>query len=135
MPESAFERSLLEAIFALRVRIQRHDRFVVIGLLFSLLPFPPACFVGLFISSVNMWLLRVGRLGRQEESLVRIGLVFSVVNSLLAVALIVFGFRYLSGLELDGSNVSEYAMRWVQEMLKSWRSWWHGDGSSQGVFI
>lgn len=129
MSESAFERSLAEVIFALRESIRRHDRFVVMGLVFSLLPLPPACFVGLLLSVINAWLLGSGRLGRQEMKLVRLSLVFSIVNSVLAAALIIWGYRYFTGLEIGAFTLPGYIMDWLQGVLRSWPSWLRGNGS------
>lgn len=129
MSESAFERSLAEGIFALRGSIRRHDRFVVMGLVFSLVPLPPACFVGLLLSVVNAWLLWSGRLGRQEMRLVLLSLVLSVVSSALAAALIVWGYRYFLGLEVGGLALPGYIMEWLQGVLRSWSTWLRGSGS------
>lgn len=118
MSESAFERSLAKVLFSLRAFTLRHDRFVVIGLLFSFFPLPPACFIGLLLSVINTWFLGTGQLGRQERGVVWLSLILSTVNSLLAVALIIFGYRYF--LRLDVFVLPGEIMEWLQVMLQKW---------------
>lgn len=134
MSESAFERSLYEGVSSLRAFVQRHDRFVLMGFVFSLLPLPPACFLGFVIGLINTWLLCIARLPLQERKLVLLGLFLSVVNSLLALTMIVWGYQYFSGLG-EGEWTLAGVSQWVFNVLRSWPFWWRGDGSAQGGMI
>lgn len=93
MVDSALERAAASAAGALGRWVRSHDRFVVIGLLFSLLPLPPACFAGLLISLANAWLLRSGSLPLGEARSIRLALLLGTVNSALAV----WGMFWISG--------------------------------------
>lgn len=134
MTESAFERSLSEGIASLRAFVLRHDRFVLVGFVFSLLPLPPACFLGFVIGLVNTWLLCVGRLPLKERRLVLFGFFLSVVNSLLALTMIVLGYRSLSGLG-EGEWTFTGVAQWLFSILRTWPFWWRGDGSTQDGMI
>ena len=85
MANSALERAATDAFRALQDWVREHDRFVVIGLLFSLVPLPPACFVGLVISLVNAWLLYAGKLPTKETRPVCWALLLGTANSTAVV--------------------------------------------------
>ena len=92
MAGSALEQAAINALASLGNWVREHDRFVVIGLLFSLLPLPPACFVGLLIALLNAWLLRTGALSGREAKAVRWSLLLGTVNS----TIVVFGMVWIS---------------------------------------
>ncbi len=63
---SALEDSAQQAKFWLRGWVYSHDRYVVIALLASFIPIPPASVVALLISLANLILIRLGRLRASE---------------------------------------------------------------------
>lgn len=132
MPESAVERVLSDVAFSLRECVRRHDRFVVIAFLFSCLPLPPACFVGLLLGLVNGCLLKAGRLDRQEGQAIGIGLLLGFANSLLAVLLIVWVSRHVMGLESVATVLPGQVIEWLQGVFRSWPLWWGLDGAAPG---
>jgi hypothetical protein len=92
MAGSALEQAFMNALTSLGQWVRGHDRFVVIGLLFSLLPLPPACFAGLLIALLNAWLLHTGALPDREAKPVRWSILLGALNS----AVVVFAMVWIS---------------------------------------
>ena len=72
--QSALEREISRQISGLRIGLIHHDRAVVLGLVLSLLPVPPATAAGLLLTLFNLALLSAGKLARSELPLLAIGL-------------------------------------------------------------
>lgn len=119
MAESALEKALSSGLSGAGDWIRNHDRFVVIGLLFSLLPLPPACFVGLLIGLANAVLLKTGALDAREAGIVKAACWLALVNSVLAglamwwVSNHVHSVADLAGLPF----VPDFIARFVQHLL------------------
>jgi ethanolamine transporter EutH len=92
MAGSALEQAAINALASLGNWVREHDRFVVIGLLFSMFPLPPACFAGLLIAILNTWLLNTGALPQREAKAVRWSLLLGMLNS----ALVAYGMVWIS---------------------------------------
>ncbi len=102
MASSAFERAVMESLLRCVQALQRHDRFVIIGLLLSLFPLPPACFAGWLLSLMHRRFLRTGRLPASEAEWVHWSTWPSSINPILAIGIMVW-FSH---------NVSAHAMHW-----------------------
>jgi len=97
-------RSVLEQEFArktanLAARMRAHDRGVLLGVAFSLLPVFPLAFLGLAIGMFNRAMHRAGRLSDYDDALARRGVMLALVNCVLSVVLLVFLVRIAAGLE------------------------------------
>lgn len=79
-PQGALAAAISEFVQAMSRRVRQHDRFVVIGLILSALPLPPACFIGLLITLLNMGLLLAGRLARIELAPIALAIVLGALN-------------------------------------------------------
>ena len=99
--QSALEREILDFLGRLKYRVSQCDRGVVLGLLLSIVPIPPAPFIGLLISVVNAYFLRSGRLDKSASVAVNVGLLCSLVNIVFLIFLYVNFFRDIRLLDLD----------------------------------
>lgn len=92
MPPSALESTIAQTLRTgrtfLRAFLLSHDRGVVLGVLLSLLPIPPLPVFGLVVCLANLALLRRGHLSPRERRTVRLGVMLSAVNTVLAVLLL-----------------------------------------------
>lgn len=77
---SALEQWLHERLEGARQGLARHDRFVLITVALALTPMPFPALLAVCLSVLQLRLIRMKRLGRDEGSLLRIALVASLVN-------------------------------------------------------
>jgi hypothetical protein len=99
MTKSALEQELIQKLKLLKTDISVHDRAVLLGFLFSVLPIFPVAFLGLIFSLFNLYLYKHGKLELHELKLIRWGIGLGVFNSTLGFLLIVFMGSYLLGLD------------------------------------
>lgn len=83
MPSSAFEDFFHDMRVKFRFWIKKQDRFVLIGLVFSVIPIPPSFLIGFLISLVNFFLVFAGRLDRKYLNLVFLTIFIAILNLLL----------------------------------------------------
>ena len=83
MPSSAFEDYVREMRTKLILWVKDQDRFVLIGLVFSIIPIPPSFLIGLFIGFVNIFLVFAGKLERKYLNLILFAVFLSIFNLLL----------------------------------------------------
>ena len=134
MPESAFERAVSHAASGAGGWLRRHDRFVVIGLLFSLLPLPPACFAGVAIGLVNLLLLRRGRLSGTEGPLVRLALTLGVLNTAVVVLILVWFAHHLRGMAPTvGLPYLPHVFNELLNALSHYFDWIYGGQPDHGI--
>ena len=83
MTQSAIERFLFLKAKGLRFFWIGRDRGVLIGLLFSAIPLPPAFLLGWLVDLIHLHLLRTRRLSAREKPLVLISTVLALLNTVL----------------------------------------------------
>ena len=75
--------------------LRQRDRGVVVGAVLSFIPIFPACTIGLIISAFNFFLILRGKLGKDEERLVKISMVAGCLNSILWIYILFYLGREL----------------------------------------
>lgn len=75
---SEIEKIGIAVLANFRSKIKEYDRAVVIGAALSLTPIFPACLFGFFLSVLNFWLLKRGRLLKRNYKIVIVSLLFSL---------------------------------------------------------
>jgi len=86
MQKSALEVELTRKIEEFRAGLRHHDRAVLLGLIFSGIPLLPVTVIGLFISAMNYWLYRTGKLDIFERKMIVSGLWLGFINMVLGIA-------------------------------------------------
>ena len=89
MYRNALDHDIRVKLARLRTRFRSHDRGVLLGLVFSIVPIPPVAFVGLVIGLLNLRLLSRDALPPGERRLVRLSIAASVVSLVVGTALFV----------------------------------------------
>jgi hypothetical protein len=90
MPSSALEDFVRDLKVKFLFWVKNQDRFVLIGLIFSVIPIPPSFLIGLFIGSINLFLFLTGKLERRYFNLILLTIFISIFNLLLT------GYIYFS---------------------------------------
>lgn len=80
MSHSALEIELLSLLHNLHAWLKKHDRGVLVGVLLSLIPFPPILALALLIGFFNYFLLSKSKLDVSEKRLISIGLLIAIAN-------------------------------------------------------
>ena len=75
---SEIEKIGISVLANFRSKIKEYDRAVIIGAALSLTPIFPACLFGFFLSVLNLWLLKRGRLLERNYQIVIVSLLFSL---------------------------------------------------------
>lgn len=89
MAGSVIEQELVRKLTVLGTSMRKHDRGVLMGFLFSLLPIFPLAFVGLGIGLFNRSMYRTGKIDEFDFTMVRRGLIFGAINSALSLLILV----------------------------------------------
>lgn len=89
----------MRRVAALRSSVVAHDRSVVLGFAFSILPLFPVALVGLAFGLTHFLLHRAGKLGDFDYALARRGLMLAIVNSVLSILIVVVVLRAASGMD------------------------------------
>lgn len=84
---SALEKAVADIGVSLALWIRTHDRMVVMALMLSLVPVPPACWFGLLLSIGNFTLLKLERLPKSEARTVYVTLLIGLITSILGIFL------------------------------------------------
>lgn len=113
---SALEAALAEIRHNLSIWVRSHDRVVVIALFFSLIPVPPACWVGLFLTCTNLILLKTRRLGESEKKTVLWTLLIAGITSISGTLIITESIAVLS--EASLSSILEFLPKFIGEYIK-----------------
>ena len=94
--------------------LRSHDRGVLLGLLFSITPFPVASLLGTLIDLTNLVLVRTGRLRSGEARLISISLLIAIVNTILVSWLILAIYAFLSTRysPLTGESIILHGLRY-----------------------
>lgn len=100
MAGSVLEQELMRKLSNLQTSVRAHDRGVLIGFLFSLLPIFPLAFVGLGIGLLNLSMRHSGKINEFDFVMVRRGLIFGVINSALSMLILITIMKFASNLEL-----------------------------------
>lgn len=85
---SEIEKYLKNAAWRLRNATFGRDRAVVLALILSFVPIPPACFLGVLLSFANLFLLKIGRLCQSDSKLIWISIVVGLLNSIIGAYLL-----------------------------------------------
>lgn len=88
MTGSIFEQEIQRLAKSLGAKVKTHDRGVLIGFIFSLLPVFPVVFLGLGLGIFHMVMHRAGRISNYDYGLVRRGLYLATFNCLLSLVLV-----------------------------------------------
>lgn len=88
MSSSVIEREILELFTKLRGSANAYDRGVFIGFLFSLLPIFPLALVGCAMCVFHRAMYKAGKIGTLDYALVRRGLLFGTINSVLSILIL-----------------------------------------------
>lgn len=102
---SGLEHYAAKKIDAFWASIRNRDRAVLLGASLSVVPMFPACFFGVMLSLVNLFLIRKNITNQREAGLVKVSLAIGVLNSLIWLYLfIVLGefFGFFFGSIIDG---------------------------------
>lgn len=86
MQKSVLEQELARKFEAMRADWRRHDRAVLLGFIFSAIPLLPISVVGLFLSLMNFWLYRNGKLEISERRMIVSGIWISLINIAIGIA-------------------------------------------------
>ena len=84
---SALENELRAKLFEWKIAISKHDRVVLMGFSFTLLPILPLSLFGLILCLFNQWLFLNGKLPFNEKALLQKGIIFGIINTALGALL------------------------------------------------
>ncbi len=85
---SALETALFEFSNILYSWLRSIDRAVAVAFLLSLVPIPPACWVGVLLSVANIILIKLKKIAANEAKIVYVSLLIGIINSILGTILI-----------------------------------------------
>lgn len=77
---SPLEQALSEYVFTLSKWMRGHDRFVIIAFITSLIPFPPAGILSIFLSVIQLKLIREKKLPESSRKILHISILFALLN-------------------------------------------------------
>ena len=86
--QSELERYIVQKLRELRAGLRYRDRAVIVGTALSFIPIPPACIIGFLMSIFNLFLIRFGKLSREEGMLLKISVAVGFSNSLVGTYII-----------------------------------------------
>jgi hypothetical protein len=130
MTRSAIEIEFSQWAESLTNWMRLHDRGVLFGIALAFTPVPPLPLLGLIISIVNYYLVKIGRLDSSERLLLRVGILVSVVNFFLSIYLashllkdiISWGSHLLIALQLvDIQALPLKIPSWLLDLFDSFR--------------
>lgn len=95
-----------------------HDRGVLLGFIFSVVPIPPVALVGIVLGLLNLRLLARGTLPESERYLVRLSLVAALISFVAGAAL----FAAIGWLVVHALSAKlPAALDWLQQLANgSW---------------
>ena len=106
----------MRKLSSLNASVRTHDRGVLLGFLFSLLPIFPLAFVGVGIGLFNRSMHQAGKINDFDFALVRRGLIFGVINSALSLLILVFVVQLASSLQW--SSLLELVSHRLQALVR-----------------
>ncbi len=80
---STLEQALSEYVLVLSKWMRSHDRYVIIAFIASLIPFPPAGIASIFLSLIQLKLIRENKLPESSRKILHISILFSLTNFFL----------------------------------------------------
>lgn len=101
MDNSIFEQEIGRLIKGVGTKFRTHDRGVLVGFIFSLLPIFPVVFLGLGIGIFHVAMHRAGRLSNHDYRLARRGLFLATFNCLLSLLLVWSVMHVMSRVQWD----------------------------------
>lgn len=101
MAKSIFEQTIGHLIKDLSAKLRTHDRGVVIGFIFSLLPIFPVVFLGFGLGIFHVLMHRAGRISHHDYGLARRGLFLAAFNCILTLLLIWGVVHMASGIQWE----------------------------------
>lgn len=101
MQKSVLEAELSRKLAAFRAGLRHHDRAVLLGFIFSLVPLLPVTVIGLLVGLMNYGLYRAGKLDIFERKMIVIGLWIGVTNSALGIAVTYYAAAKFGAINWD----------------------------------
>ncbi len=118
MYRNALEDDFRIRLAKLRTIVHFHDRGVLLGVVFSVVPIPPVALVGLIIGLFNLRLLARRMLPESERQLVRFSLMAALISFVTGTAL----FAAIGWVVVHTLSVKLPAvLGWLQDLVT--RSW------------
>ena len=91
---SPLEQALSEYVLVLSKWMRSHDRYVIIAFIASLIPFPPAGIASIFLSLIQLKLIRENKLPESSRKILHISILFSLTNFFLFGSIVYWVFRF-----------------------------------------
>lgn len=101
MAGSIFEQEIGRLMKGVGAKFRTHDRGVLIGFIFSLLPIFPVVFLGLGLGIFHVAMHRAGRISNHDYGLARRGLFLATFNCLLSLLLVWGVLHVASGVQWE----------------------------------
>ena len=127
MRKSALEMAVLNMLIKFKAAIATHDRAVVLGFAFSLLPILPLAICGVLIGGVNYLLWRKGELEVFEGAFIRKGLLLGLINLCIGILLLKLLIGFLHGAPW------QFYTNWLQEKLHDAFYWIYQSRMTKGM--
>lgn len=108
MTKSVLEQELTRKLYAMRGDMSKHDRAVLLGFIFSLIPLFPVALLGLVVSLFNYSLYKSGKLELSEKKMIVAGMIIGMINSALGCALFYYFATRVGG--IDWPAIAEHLM-------------------------
>lgn len=99
MTKSVLEQELTRKLYALRGGMAKHDRAVLLGFIFSLVPLFPVALLGFVVSAFNYSLYKSGKLELGEKNMIVAGMLVGAINAALGGALFYYFVTRVGGID------------------------------------
>lgn len=86
MQRSVLEQELAQKVQSIRRDMCKHDRAVLLGFIFSIIPLLPVSIIGVAVCLLNMWLYKSGKLEIYEKHMIVTGLWLGALNVVIGGA-------------------------------------------------
>lgn len=101
MHKSVLEQELARKFETFRSDLRHHDRAVLLGFIFSVIPLLPISIIGIFLSLMNFWLYQSGKLEISERRMIVIGIWIGLINIAVGVAVTYYAATKFGSINWD----------------------------------
>lgn len=115
MQRSVLEQEVARKVQFLRIGMQTHDRAVLVGFIFSVIPILPISILGFLIGLLNFWLYCAKKLEPQERRMILGGLWLASLNIFLGLAVSYYALTHFGSLDWQAIYQS------VQQLFRDFR--------------
>ncbi len=116
MQKSVLEQELARKFEKLRSDMRHHDRAVLLGFIFSIIPLLPVSIIGFGICLMNYWLYRSGKLDIFERRMITIGIWFGLFNVMVGIVV-----TYYASIKFGAITWDSIIQAYLQ-LMKEFRS-------------